>query len=96
MSLQAVPGDLDRLERGLKDLGPKDYETRKAWARWAERRDYKVTLIDESEGDEAGIKSATLELRGPYAYGFAKTEDGFVDVVMPEVRLAVSSRKPGI
>src|SRR5207248_6159063 len=37
-SLQAVPSDLDRLERGLKDLGPKDYETRKAWARWAERR----------------------------------------------------------
>src|SRR5204863_2865631 len=37
-SLQAVPSDLDRLERGLQDLGPKDYERRKAWARWAERR----------------------------------------------------------
>jgi peptide chain release factor 2 len=46
------------------------------YTRWAERRDYKVTLIDESEGDEAGIKSATLELRGPYAYGFAKAEAG--------------------
>ncbi len=46
------------------------------YSRWAERRDFKVTLIDESEGDEAGIKSATLELRGPYAYGFAKAEAG--------------------
>jgi len=40
------------------------------YTRWAERRGYKVTLIEESEGDEAGIKGATLELRGPYAYGF--------------------------
>jgi peptide chain release factor 2 len=46
------------------------------YSRWAERRDFKVTLIDESEGDEAGIKSATLEVRGPYAYGFAKAEAG--------------------
>jgi peptide chain release factor 2 len=46
------------------------------YSRWAERRDFKVTLIDESEGDEAGIKSATLELRGSYAYGFAKAEAG--------------------
>jgi peptide chain release factor 2 len=46
------------------------------YTRWAERHDYKVALIDESEGDEAGIKSATLELRGPYAYGYAKAEAG--------------------
>src|SRR5262245_3846653 len=46
------------------------------YTRWAERRGYKVTLVDESEGDEAGIKSATLELRGQYAYGFAKAEAG--------------------
>jgi peptide chain release factor 2 len=46
------------------------------YTRWAERRGYKVTLIDESAGDEAGIKSATLELRGPYAYGYAKAEAG--------------------
>jgi len=37
-SLQIVPNDMDRLERGLASLGPRDYETRKAWARWAERR----------------------------------------------------------
>jgi peptide chain release factor 2 len=46
------------------------------YSRWAERRGYKVALLDESEGDEAGIKSATIELRGEYAYGFAKTEAG--------------------
>ncbi|HJZ48993.1 MAG TPA: peptide chain release factor 2 [Roseiflexaceae bacterium] len=46
------------------------------YTRWAERRGYKVTLVDESEGDEAGIKSATIELRGDYAYGYAKAEAG--------------------
>jgi len=46
------------------------------YSRWAERRGYKVALVDESEGDEAGIKSATIELRGAYAYGFAKSEAG--------------------
>ncbi|KPV50743.1 peptide chain release factor 2, partial [Kouleothrix aurantiaca] len=46
------------------------------YTRWAEARDYKVTLVDQSDGDEAGIKSATLEIRGTYAYGFAKAEAG--------------------
>jgi peptide chain release factor 2 len=46
------------------------------YTRWADRRGYAVTLIEENEGDEAGIKSATLEIRGPYAYGFAKAEAG--------------------
>jgi peptide chain release factor 2 len=46
------------------------------YTRWAEQRGYKVALVDESAGDEAGIKSATLELRGLYAYGFAKAEAG--------------------
>jgi peptide chain release factor 2 len=46
------------------------------YTRWGEARDYKVSLVDLSEGDEAGIKSATIELRGPYAYGFAKAEAG--------------------
>ena len=36
--LKSVSGDLDRLERGLASLSPKDFETRKAWALWAERR----------------------------------------------------------
>ncbi len=46
------------------------------YTRWADRRGYTATLIEENEGDEAGIKSATLEIRGPYAYGFAKAEAG--------------------
>ena len=46
------------------------------YTRWGERRGFQVSLVDESEGEEAGIKSATIELRGPYAYGSAKTEAG--------------------
>jgi peptide chain release factor 2 len=46
------------------------------YMRWAESRDLKVALVDQSEGDEAGIKSATIEIRGPYAYGYAKAEAG--------------------
>ncbi|NJO83101.1 MAG: peptide chain release factor 2 [Blastochloris sp.] len=46
------------------------------YTRWAETNHYKVTLVDTSPGDEAGIKSATLEVRGPHAYGYAKAEKG--------------------
>ena len=46
------------------------------YTRWAERRGYKVALVDESPGDEAGIKSATIELRGESAYGYARSEVG--------------------
>ncbi len=46
------------------------------YIRWAEKHNYQVTVVDESPGDEAGIKSVTLEVRGPYAYGYAKAEAG--------------------
>jgi len=46
------------------------------YMRWAERRGYKVKLIDESPGEEAGIKSTTLEIKGENAYGWLKTESG--------------------
>jgi peptide chain release factor 2 len=46
------------------------------YTRWAESNNYKVTVVDISPGDEAGIKSATLELRGRYAYGHIKAEKG--------------------
>jgi peptide chain release factor 2 len=46
------------------------------YMRWGERRGYKVKLIDESPGEEAGIKSATLEIEGENAYGWLKTEAG--------------------
>ncbi|MEM9271336.1 MAG: peptide chain release factor 2 [Cyanobacteria bacterium P01_F01_bin.143] len=46
------------------------------YTRWAEKQGYKVRLADESAGDEAGIKSATLEIEGRYAYGYLKAEKG--------------------
>lgn len=46
------------------------------YIRWAERNNLTVNVVERSEGDEAGIKSVTLEVRGPYAYGNAKAEAG--------------------
>ena len=46
------------------------------YMRWAEQHDYKVQLLEESEGEQAGIKSATLQVGGPNAYGWLKTEAG--------------------
>jgi peptide chain release factor 2 len=46
------------------------------YTRWAEQQGYKVHLAEESPGDEAGIKSATLEIEGRYAYGYLKGEKG--------------------
>ena len=46
------------------------------YTRWAEKRGYKVHLAENSEGDEAGIKSATLEIDGRHAYGYLKAEKG--------------------
>ncbi len=46
------------------------------YVRWAERRGYAVETLDLQAGEEAGIKSATLGIRGPNAYGYLKTERG--------------------
>lgn len=46
------------------------------YTRWAESQGYKVQLAELSEGDEAGIKSATLEIQGLRAYGYLKAEKG--------------------
>jgi peptide chain release factor 2 len=46
------------------------------YMRWAEQHEYKVQLLEESEGEQAGIKSATLQISGPNAYGWLKTEAG--------------------
>jgi peptide chain release factor 2 len=46
------------------------------YSRWAERRGYKVELVDHHAGEQAGIKSATLMIKGENAYGYAKTESG--------------------
>ena len=46
------------------------------YQRWAERHGLKVELVDQHSGEQAGIKSATLLLKGENAYGYAKTESG--------------------
>ena len=46
------------------------------YARWAEQHGYKVDYIEETQGEEAGIKSATIEIKGRNAYGWLKTENG--------------------
>lgn len=46
------------------------------YTRWAEARGWKVELVDKSDGEEAGIKSATIKISGKYAYGYAKAEKG--------------------
>lgn len=46
------------------------------YTRWAERRGYKVEIVDYHAGDQAGIKSVTMLIKGENAYGYAKTESG--------------------
>ena len=46
------------------------------YSRWAERHGYKVELVDYHSGEQAGIKSCTLLIKGENAYGYAKTESG--------------------
>ena len=46
------------------------------YMRWAEQNDYTVRLLDEQEGEVAGLKSVTLEIAGKYAFGHLKSENG--------------------
>ncbi len=46
------------------------------YLRWAERHGYKTTITDTTPGEEAGIKTATVEIEGPWAYGYLKGEKG--------------------
>jgi len=46
------------------------------YTRWAERQGFAVTLVDSAEGDQAGVKSATIHIQGAFAYGMAKSESG--------------------
>lgn len=46
------------------------------YTRWAEKHNWKVDLLDKSEGEEAGIKSATIKITGRFAFGYAKAERG--------------------
>jgi peptide chain release factor 2 len=46
------------------------------YTRWAESHDFEITMLDFQPGEEAGIKSVTLEIKGQYAYGYLKAEKG--------------------
>lgn len=46
------------------------------YLKWAERNDFKTEIVDILPGEEAGIKSVTVYVKGPYAYGYLKTEIG--------------------
>ncbi len=46
------------------------------YTRWAETKGWKAELVDKSDGEEAGIKSATIKITGKFAYGYAKAEKG--------------------
>lgn len=46
------------------------------YLRWAEKKGFSAKVIEESRGTEAGIKSVTIEIEGPYAYGYLKSEAG--------------------
>ena len=46
------------------------------YLRWCEKKNYKVTLLDYQDGEEAGIKSVSIQVKGPYAYGYLKNEKG--------------------
>jgi len=46
------------------------------YIRWAERKGFELEMLDRSEGEEAGIKGAVLEIKGQYAYGFLRPESG--------------------
>jgi peptide chain release factor 2 len=46
------------------------------YLRWAERRNFKTEITNQLEGEEAGIKTVTIEVRGPYAYGYLRAERG--------------------
>ena len=61
------------------------------YTRWGERHGMKVELIDHHAGEQAGIKSATLMIKGENAYGYAKTESG----VHRLVRISPYDRTPG-
>ena len=49
---------------------------RRMYMKWADKKNYKLEIISEHRGDEAGIKSSTIKIRGSYVYGWLKLESG--------------------
>lgn len=67
-----------RLSAGVGGTDAQDWAQMllRMYTRWAERSEMKVELLEQSSGEEAGIKSATLSISGPYAYGKLRGEHG--------------------
>lgn len=67
-----------RLSAGVGGTDAQDWTQmiQRMYVRWAEKHGMKTELIEESAGEEAGIKSATISVSGPYAYGKLKSEHG--------------------
>ncbi|MFN0060026.1 MAG: peptide chain release factor 2 [Planctomycetota bacterium] len=65
---------------------------RRMYLRWAERNNFKVTILDELAGEEAGYRNITMVLRGNYAYGYLKGENGVHRLVRISPFDAKSSR----
>lgn len=53
------------------------------YMRWAERRGYKIKVLDMQDGDPVGVKSAMIEIEGEYAYGYLQSENGVHRLVRP-------------
>ncbi|OQW54115.1 MAG: peptide chain release factor 2 [Proteobacteria bacterium SG_bin9] len=79
-----LSGEADRLDTYLEVHAGAGGTESQDWAsmllrmytRWAEQHGYKIEVLEETEGEEAGIKSATLQISGHNAYGWLKTEAG--------------------
>ncbi len=63
------------------------------YLRWAERHGYTTDILDITEGEEAGIKSATVEITGPYAFGYLKSERGVHRLVRQSPFNAAATRQ---
>ncbi len=63
------------------------------YLRWAERRGFSTDVLDVAEGEEAGIKSATIEINGPYAFGYLQSERGVHRLVRQSPFNASSARQ---
>ncbi len=78
------PGEMDRhnafldIQAGAGGTEAQDWAQMlmRMYLRWADARGFKAEVVDESPGEVAGIKSASLRLEGPYAYGWLRTETG--------------------
>ncbi|MCK4967004.1 PCRF domain-containing protein, partial [bacterium] len=85
LELKKMLGDVDDTKDAIVTIHPGAGGTESQdWAemlmrmylRWMEKRGFSYTLMDVQSGDEAGIKSATIEVKGDFAYGYIKAESG--------------------